>query len=108
MPALTSALSMEESHSCSHLPSKIAHVEVLSNEVLVRIFEQASNGNGHHTMRAVLPLVCKRWRDAVNGAKGDVKHMGTGLSHFPFPLKNRITSLMRSLSLQAVWYTAIL
>ena len=78
MPALKSTLSMEESHSCSHLPSKIAHVEVLSNEVLVRIFEQASNGNGHYRMRAVLPLVCKRWRDAVNGAKGDDEHTGTG------------------------------
>ena len=49
-------------------------IEALSDEVLLNILEQASKIGGHSMMRGTLPLVCKRWKDAIYGAKGDLRH----------------------------------
>ncbi|CAL5222866.1 g5292 [Coccomyxa viridis] len=63
---------MEGVSSCSKLSSrrKPAEIEALSDDVLLNIFEQASSVNGYHVLRALIPLVCKRWRSAIYGAKG--------------------------------------
>ena len=44
-------------------------MEALSDDILLNILEQASKGRGHYVLRAILPLVCKRWRNAIGGAK---------------------------------------
>ena len=60
--------------SCSYLHTGIdfTDMEALSNDTLLSILEQASQGEGHHMMRAVLPLVCKRWKHTVFSARGKV------------------------------------
>ncbi len=47
-------------------------MDALNDEVLLRIIEKSSMWDDHYSMRAVYPLVCKRWRDALYSAKGDV------------------------------------
>ncbi len=48
-------------------------IEALSDEVLLNILEQASKYEGHAMMRGTFPLVCKRWKDAIYGTKGDLR-----------------------------------
>ena len=45
-------------------------METLSDDILLNILEQASKERGHHVLRETFPLVCKRWRNAIYGAKG--------------------------------------
>ncbi len=49
-------------------------IDALSDEVLVKILE-TSESYDHHRLRAELPLVCKRWRDAIYSAQGEVQHV---------------------------------
>ena len=49
-------------------------METLSDEVLLNILELASTGQDHHMMRAILPMVCKRWSIAICGTKGWATH----------------------------------
>ena len=67
---------MEGALSCGKLPArkKPADIDALSDKILLIILEQASAGQGHNVMRATLPLVCKRWSNAIYGAKGNPKH----------------------------------
>ena len=53
---------------------KPTEIDALSDEILLNILEQASKGEGHHLLRVTLPVVCKRWQNAIYGAKGDVKN----------------------------------
>ena len=49
-------------------------MEALSDDILLSIFEMASQGKGHHMMRMLLPLVCKRWMDTIYSAKGNFEY----------------------------------
>ena len=48
-------------------------MESLGNDIFLSILEQASEGQGHYAMREVLPLICKRWKDTIYGAKGEAE-----------------------------------
>ena len=69
-----------------HIQSQLATsqegtaIEALSNEILLNVLEQASKAYGYNMMRTLLPLVCKRWRDAFYTAKGAVRFMDTGFT----------------------------
>ena len=67
---------MEGALSCGKLPArkKPTEIDALSDEILLIILEQANKRQGHIVLRATLPLVCERWREATYGAKGNVKH----------------------------------
>ena len=52
--------------------NKPATIHALSYDVLLDILEMATTWTGHYSIRAVMPLVCKRWRDAINSAKGNI------------------------------------
>ena len=52
---------------------KVIDMDVLSNDVLLTIFDKFGRERAREVMCTV-PLVCKRWRDALYGAKGDVEH----------------------------------
>ena len=68
---------MEGALSCSQLSAgeEAVGIDALSDEVLLTILEQASRGKGHFVLRIELPLVRKRWRDAIYSAKGRVSLM---------------------------------
>ena len=51
-------------------------MEALSDDILISVFEHASRGQGHHMMRAVLPMVCRRWKDAIYCSKGRLNPVG--------------------------------
>ena len=67
---------MEGALSCDKLPArkKPTEIDALSDEIFLIILEQASQGEAHNALRVTLPLVCKQFRDAYYGAKGNVKH----------------------------------
>ena len=60
---------------CSNVSAREepTEIEALSGEVLLNILELASRHEGHSMMRGTLPLVCKRWKDAIYGTKGDLR-----------------------------------
>ena len=52
---------------------KVIDMDVLSNDVLLTIFDKFGRERARE-VRCTVSLVCKRWRDALYGAKGDVEH----------------------------------
>ena len=64
--------SIEGPLSCIALPTRneSAYMETLDDEILLSVFEEASREQGHHMMRTLLPLVCKRWKDTIYSAQG--------------------------------------
>ena len=51
--------------------AKATNIDALGNDVLLKIFDKFEKERARE-VRCRVPLVCKRWRDAIYGAKGDV------------------------------------
>lgn len=64
---------MSQANICGSLSAtdESNEIDALSDELLVKILALGSS----YRMRAVLPLVCKRWKDTIYSAKGDLWHM---------------------------------
>ena len=72
----THVTGMEGRLSCSGLSARygLNEIDSLSDEILVKILEKSCTKGVHYRFRAILPSVCKRWRDAMYRAKGECKH----------------------------------
>ena len=82
--------------------TNICLIDALSDDVLLRIFDEFGKERPRE-VRCTVPLVCKRWRDALYSAKGDVKQFGHTAQHEEEGNKD----LVLVLTAQICVYTAV-